>query len=538
MSGQSSSQPTFTLKRAFRGIILGFVFLAVLIVALGTASFQLSRTGTDRSAELSERLLPALQSLAGLQEAALKYNLSNLEYVTGRDEEIQARKLAQAATQRKAIEMHAAKLAQQLDSVEARDLQGKVTIALKTYDESIARLQKSLKANEFDEAMKTLDGDVTRNNTAIEGALTALSEFVFALSNRNGEATKGILKSNLRTTLQLSSVIAALALLAVVLVQWLSFRLSRNLGSVAGILSSVATDMFGKASGFTETSTQLADGSSQQAASLEETSASLEEMASMTKRNAEAANIAKQIAGETRAAVENGAAGMHRMTTAMAGIKTSSGEISKIIKTIDEIAFQTNILALNAAVEAARAGEAGAGFAVVAEEVRALAQRSATAAKETADKIEVALVKSDEGASTSLEVADMLTQIVDRVRKMDALVGEIATASTEQSQGLGQITHAMTQMDTITQANAARAEESASAAHELSSQSTQLGAAVEQLNAFTGLSGYSSSRTVAKPAVPIASPKPKASTRPKRSPAAHWQASPAAASKADDGFWK
>ena len=334
--------------------------------------------------------------------------------------------------------------------------------------------------------MKILDGDLAKNYAAIEGALTDLSRFVFDLSNSNGMATQGILDRNLRTTLVLSAAIAALALLAVGLVQGLSFRINRNLSRISGTLSRVAEDMHGKARGFTATSTQLADGASQQAASIEQTSASLEEITSMTRRNAEAADNAKQIAGETRAAVDNGAAGMQRMTVAMDGIKTSSAEIAKIIKTIDEIAFQTNILALNAAVEAARAGEAGAGFAVVAEEVRALAQRSATAARETAAKIEVALVKSNEGATTSIEVAGMLTRMVDQVRKMDTLVAEIATASGEQSQGLEQITKAMTEMDKVTQSNAATAEESAGVAHELSSQSTHLGEAVQELNAFTG----------------------------------------------------
>ena len=331
--------------------------------------------------------------------------------------------------------------------------------------------------------------------------------------NRNGVATQGILGQNLRTTLLLGSVIAALALLAVGLVQWLSFRISRNLGHISGALSSVAVEIFGKANGFTSTSNQLADGASQQAASLEETSASLEEMAGMTRRNAEAAQNAKMIAGKTRNAVENGAAGMKRMTAAMSGIKSSSTEISKIIKTIDEIAFQTNILALNAAVEAARAGEAGAGFAVVAEEVRALAQRSATAARETADKIEIALHKSNEGANTSVEVEGMLSQIVQQVREMDTLVAEIATSSGEQSQGIEQIMKAMAEMDKITQANAAGAEESASAAHELSAQSNDLRTSVDQLNAFTGVAAPTSS---APRAVVVAARSPGSYRQPKK----------------------
>ncbi|HEY4300141.1 MAG TPA: methyl-accepting chemotaxis protein [Candidatus Didemnitutus sp.] len=497
---------SLNLKRSFLLITLGFAFFAALIVVLGTTTFQLSRSGTARSAELSERLLPALESLSGLQEATLKYNLANLEFVTGRDEETQARKLAAAAAHRRDIDTDAARLAAQLDSAEARTLEDRVAKALQAYDEAIGRLQKSLKANDFDEAMKTLDGDVARNYAGIEAALTGLTRFVFDLSNRNGEATKAILDRNLRTTLLLAAAIAAVALLSVGLVQWLSWRISRNLSRTSGTLARVAGDMFGKANGFTATSTQLADGASQQAASLEETSASLEELAGMTQRNAEAARDTKQIAAHTRQAVENGSGGMQRMTSAMAGIKSSSAEIAKIIKTIDEIAFQTNILALNAAVEAARAGEAGAGFAVVAEEVRALAQRSATAAKETADKIELALQKSDEGGKVSAEVAGMLSQIVDQVRKMDTLVGEIATASGEQSQGIQQITKAMSEMDKVTQSNAAGAEESASAAHELSGQSTELREAVEELNSFTGFRATMDAELPAVGPAPIMTP--------------------------------
>src|SRR6478752_10129043 len=198
----------------------------------------------------------------------------------------------------------------------------------------------------------------------------------------------------------------------------------------------------------------------------------------MAKRNSEGAVRAKDLAQQARRAADAGTNDVAAMNQAMAAIKASADGIAKIIKTIDEIAFQTNILALNAAVEAARAGEAGAGFAVVAEEVRALAQRSATAARETAAKIEVALQKSNEGAATSVEVAGMLTEIVGQVRTMDTLVVEIAKASVEQSQGLDQITKAMTEMDRVTQANAATAEESASVAHELSTQSVQLCTAV------------------------------------------------------------
>ncbi len=234
-------------------------------------------------------------------------------------------------------------------------------------------------------------------------------------------------------------------------------------------------------------SQSLAEGASEQAASLEETSASLEEVTSMTKRNAENAAQAKDLSAQTRAAADAGAADMEQMKGAMDAIKISSGEIAKIVKTIDEIAFQTNILALNAAVEAARAGEAGMGFAVVAEEVRALAQRSAQAAKETAAKIEDSVSKSENGVHISAKVAQSLQQIVERARKVDALVAEIASASHEQSQGIGQVSTAVSQMDQVTQTNAGSAEESAAAAEELNAQSAELRRIVNELGSLVGI---------------------------------------------------
>ena len=173
--------------------------------------------------------------------------------------------------------------------------------------------------------------------------------------------------------------------------------------------------------------------------------------------------------------------GMQWMVSAMDDIKRSSDDIAKIIKTIDEIAFQTNILALNAAVEAARAGEAGMGFAVVADEVRSLAQRCAQAAKETAGKIEDAVLKSAKGAEISAKVAKSLEEIVGKARQVDEMAGEVAAASQEQSQGIAQVNTAVTQMDKVTQSNAASAEESASAAEEMTAQAEALKDAVAEL---------------------------------------------------------
>ncbi len=231
---------------------------------------------------------------------------------------------------------------------------------------------------------------------------------------------------------------------------------------------------------------ELADGASRQAAALEETSATLEEISSMTKRNSEHALHAKDLSAQTRHAAEQGTSRMAGMQEAMNEIKASSDNIAKIVKSIDEIAFQTNILALNAAVEAARAGEAGAGFAVVAEEVRALAQRSAHAARETAEKIEDSIHKSEQGVQLSTAVAESFQDIAAKARQMDDLVAEIATASHEQSQGVGQVSSAIADMDKVTQSNAATAEESASAAEELNQQAHSIHDLIKSFHDLVG----------------------------------------------------
>ena len=263
---------------------------------------------------------------------------------------------------------------------------------------------------------------------------------------------------------------------------WLITRSITNpLNRAIASLTAGSEQVSSASSQISQSSQQLAEGATEQASSLEESSSALEELSGQAKGNAEIAtetsglmSAAKQTVGEMSVSIDE-------MVETMGGIKDSSGKISGILKTIEEIAFQTNLLALNAAVEAARAGEHGKGFAVVAEEVRNLAQRSAVAAKDTAALIESSVSQADKGAEVVTRVADDMHKVAESAGKVAENVDAIAQASQQQSEGIEQINNAVAQMDKVTQQVASNAEESASASEEMAAQSSQMHSIVGDL---------------------------------------------------------
>lgn len=466
-------------------LFAGFLIVIILVLCFGTITW-LQMNGISRNlASITEQDLPELAITESIRNQVALLRITNFKHVMYHEAVKKSELDKQAAEEESTLTELVSKYEHHLDSPEQKALFTPVSSLLVAYRAETRKLREASTQNDTAQVQAYLASAGKIGNDFIQ--------IVQALSDYSTKQTDGNARKIERSTATAKSLALLISLLTVALGLAIATFITRN---ISGLLRRLANDLTqgsaqtAAAAGQVSSASQsLAEGASEQAASIEETSSSLEEMASMTKRNAENAQKATDLTKQTRTAADKGAQDMEAMTAAMDAIKISSDETAKIIKTIDEIAFQTNILALNAAVEAARAGEAGMGFAVVADEVRSLAQRSAQAAKETSAKIEGSLTRSAQGVEISAKVATALNEIVGRVRQVDELVAEVAGASREQTQGITQINTAVSQMDKVTQSNAASAEESAAAAEELNAQAETMKQSVAELLQLVGGQG-------------------------------------------------
>jgi methyl-accepting chemotaxis protein len=342
-------------------------------------------------------------------------------------------------------------------------------------------------------AQAAVAGDVKTANdlrTNKEGPL-ASSASKFAddlLVVMKGLITASVEKADARasTSRWIITFFIALSVCAGLAIVWVIRFVNRELRRASSQLFEGAEQVTSAAAQVSGTSQTLAQGASQQAASIEETSASSEEINAMSHKNVENSQVAAGLVSQSQLKFAETNQQLEQMIIAMSDISSSSDKISKIIKVIDEIAFQTNILALNAAVEAARAGEAGMGFAVVADEVRTLAQRSAQAARDTAPLIEESIAKSKDGKLKVDQVALAIRSITEDSASVKTLVDEMTVGSQEQTRGISQVSHAIAQMQQVTQAAAASAEEGAAAAEELTAQAIAMKEVVSRLTTMVG----------------------------------------------------
>jgi len=473
-----------SLVRSFQHIRLIVLLLLMFAVVQGVVLWRACTYGMQAMNSLNREGMPALRHLAALQESLALFRLYSYEHLFAQE----ADKPAKARRVEEVVQKNHGLLAQLKPLFPTGDGQ-KLVASLETeFDGSVKVFAKvrGLVDADFPAAMKALDQEMPPAIGKMNSAATAFQTFCEKESGRHvDEAVVGFTRIQ-KSTAGFGAVSVVIGVLSAAIVTWIARRSRIALSGIVSRLADGSSTVRTASNSVAATSRSLAAGASEQAASLEETGASLEEMSSMTSRNAGSASKAKVLAALARKAADTGAVDMREMNAAMDAIKGSSNNIAKIIKTIDEIAFQTNILALNAAVEAARAGEAGAGFAVVADEVRNLAQRSASAARETAAQIEDSITRSQRGVTISAKVAQSLQEILSKTHQLDEFVGEIAGASREQSQGIAQINTTVTQMDKTTQAAAASADAGASTSQELLSQANTLHETVEELAQIVG----------------------------------------------------
>jgi methyl-accepting chemotaxis protein len=470
----------WTIKKR---IVASFATILVLVAALTITSYILLRQAKDAAHFMTVDAMPgmdAMSQIKGLVGDCQIDVLRDLLAKTPEDHKKFRDAIAAGHDKRDKLRDDYEK---SITTSEDRELFGKLKEAAAQYTTFRNQLLDLIDAGKMDEAMQFNVASVRPAFLKYDDLVD--QELTLNLNNGNQE-TEQTVKATDHAMSFILGISVIVMIFGIVIATIITGGLNKVLRQLALSLDDGSQQVASAASQVSSSSQSLAEGASEQAASIEETSSSMEEMSSMTKRNAENAQKANDLAKQARSAADKGAGDMQTMNAAMEAIKVSSDDIAKIIKTIDEIAFQTNILALNAAVEAARAGEAGMGFAVVADEVRNLAQRSAKAAKETADKIEGAITKTAQGVGISKQVANALNDIVTQIRQVDELIAEVAGASKEQTQGITQINSAVGQMDKVTQGNAASAEECAAAAEELNAQAETMKQSVGELLQLVG----------------------------------------------------
>jgi methyl-accepting chemotaxis protein/methyl-accepting chemotaxis protein-1 (serine sensor receptor) len=381
-----------------------------------------------------------------------------------------------------AIQNRMERLGQVVDSDQDRQDVNKLKALLGKWNDAFASLRAKLDAGNVAAAREFVDGVVKPASYDLVKTAKGLAEAQFSEMDEYRKAAD----EAYRTERAITIGALALALLTAAGVLFVVLGINRTLRKAAAELSQGAIQTASAAAQVSSSSRSLAQGSSEQAASLEETSASTEEINSMARKNTDQSRSAAQLVGRSQNDFVEANHALQQMVTAMDNIGASSDKISKIIKMIDEIAFQTNILALNAAVEAARAGEAGMGFAVVADEVRNLAQRCANAAKDTASLIEESVANAGDGKAKAERAAALIRTIAEELSGLKGLVETVDVGSQEQARGLEQISKAVAQMEQVTQSTAANAEESAAAAEQLSAQSESLKRIVQGLTEMVG----------------------------------------------------
>jgi methyl-accepting chemotaxis protein len=455
--------------------IRGKLLLSIGVLAIGYILFlsmvEITTSSTQKHMNIaSESLFPAASDIQLAQASFQKLNKAYKDAVMQQDASVLNASDAEARAGEDTLKEASEKLAYD------PSLQQSAATLLDTFTQLHVRAKATYSKMLSTTNMSTQDqSDLTaveQESKRLENSLQELHETV---GNKNYKAELDAVTASNNQQRLLGIVLFLLAsAFAVVSVFILEKQVSKPLRDLVNRLSDGALRIAASATEVSSSSQSVSEDASHHAASLEETSAASEEIKAMAQSNTDGCRSAADLMSMSQEKFTHTNRSLSDLVLAMEEIKSSSGKISRIIKVIDEIAFQTNILALNAAVEAARAGEAGNGFAVVADEVRTLAQRSAQAARDTAELIGDSILKSNSGKTKVDEVSTAIQAVTDESSRVKLLVDQISLGSVEQTHGISNIARAISQMEQLTQTSAASAQQSAKAAGELTDQSESL----------------------------------------------------------------
>ncbi|MGZ3648882.1 MAG: methyl-accepting chemotaxis protein [Syntrophales bacterium] len=472
-------------------LIGGFMIVACLLLVGGFAGWYSVTLLSNCIEKMNDNLIPDMRGLATISEAHVaiqKGERSVLIPEFVKDDNEKTQQMNNLAKDWKVAERGFKMVDPLPRSKEETEIWNNFKIAWQNWQKEHNQVIELLKMDKRDEALVHSSGKTRETIKIVEKLLDELMSVNMKLAAEETEATA--------LTVKWTQVVTSAGTVIGILVAFLlgiffANYITRPINHVIKRLIESSDHVAAASSEVTTASQSLAEGASEQAAAVEETSSSLEEMSSMTKQNAENAQQASLLmANDAKTSYRVITERMNQMKEVIDAGVAASMETAKIIKTIDEIAFQTNLLALNAAVEAARAGETGASFAIVADEVRNLAMRSAEEAKNTEILIADSAAKIQEASTLFEQINTELSNNRRIARKVTELVGEIAAASQEQAQGINQINNAVMEMDKVVQSNAAGAEEYSGASAEMNSQAKYLKSIVGDLKGLVdGQSG-------------------------------------------------